>query len=69
MPEPELFGQQSCDACFVPEGHAETSPTFQRWGGTFNVALVPKGRLNGRHVLRQLTSGICGSDVQPSLRD
>jgi len=35
----------------IPEGLSNNSPTFQRWGPTFRVAQVPKGRLNLTHVL------------------
>src|SRR5450759_3538191 len=42
-----------------PAGMPENSPAFQR-RGKFRIAQVPKGRLNGWHVIRQL---------QPSLRD
>ena len=35
----------------VPEGHRENSPAFQR-RGKFDIARVPKGRLNNPHVMR-----------------
>jgi len=38
---------------FIPEGHHENSPAFQR-RGKFRMAQVPQGRLNGWHVIRQL---------------
>jgi len=38
---------------FVPEGHRENSPAFQR-RGKFRMAQVPQGRLNGWHAIRQL---------------
>jgi len=37
-----------------PGGTAEKSPTFSTLGGEFHIARVPKGRLNERHVLREL---------------
>src|SRR5882672_11708165 len=37
-----------------PAGTAENSPAFSTLGGAFRNALVPKGRLNEGHVLREL---------------
>ena len=53
-------GQTAQGGFAVPEGQSDTSPAFQRLGGEFWIAQVPKGRLDAR---QRLTCSRSNSDT------